>query len=118
MNKFEVFINKNANGKSAQYITSKQKEFARLLKKDLFKVVTTDSISSNAQIFHSCFVDEIRNPGTDKAYEKSWLIIQAYNNKEKHFILIQSPIIERVSQRLIVCLAAMFQDNDNIKLYL
>jgi len=31
-------------------------------------------------IFNSRFVDEIKHFGTDKAFEKSRLVVQAYNN--------------------------------------
>ena len=117
MNESDVFI-KNTEAPMAQYIASRQKDIAGLLEKGVFKVVPTDSILSNAQIFNSRFVDEIKNPGTDKAYEKSRLVVQAYNDKEKDLVLMQLPTMERVSQRLIVCLAAIFQNNDNIKLYL
>jgi hypothetical protein len=52
-------------------------------------------------------VDEIKNPGTDKAFEKSRLVVQAYNDQEKELVLTQSPTIQRVSQRLILCIAAI-----------
>lgn len=63
-------------------------------------------------------MDEIKYADTDKTYKKNWLVIQAYNNQKKDLILTQLPIIQLVSQRLIICLAAIFQDNNNIKLYL
>ncbi len=63
-------------------------------------------------------MDKIKNLGTDKAYEKNRLFVQAYNSKDKNLVPIQSPTIKQVSQRLIVCLAAKFKDNDNIQLYL
>ena len=117
MDKFDVFID-NADAPPAQYTASRQKEINGLLEKSVFKVVTGGDIPSNARIFNSRFVDEVKHAGTDKAYEKSRLVVQAYNDQEKDLVLTQSPTIQRVSQRLIVCLAAMFQDNNNIKLYL
>lgn len=118
MDKFDIFINKNANILSTQYTASRQKEITGLLEKGVLKVVTTEDIPSNTQIFNSYFVDEMKNSGTDKAYEKSQLVVQAYNNKEKDLVLTQSSIIQQVSQCLIVCLATIFQNNNNIKLYL
>ena len=59
------------------------------------------------RLFNSRFVDEIKNKGTDKAFEKSRLVVQAYNDLEKELVLTQSPTIQRVSQRLILCIAAM-----------
>ena len=118
MDGFNVFINKNANVQPAQYTASRQKEVTGLLEKGVFKAVNSEDFPSNARIFNSRYVDKIKNPGTDKAYEKSRLVVQAYNDQKKDLVLTQSPTIQRISQRLIVCLAAMFQDNDNIKLYL
>ena len=67
-------------------------------------------------------MDEIKNPGTDKAFEKSRLVVQAYNDQGKELVLTQSPTIQRVSQRLILCIAAMklYDDTlyDDIRLYL
>jgi hypothetical protein len=51
-------------------------------------------------------VDEIKHPGTDKAFEKFRLVVQAFKDQNKTLVLTQSPIIQRVSQRLIICLAA------------
>ena len=118
MDEFDVFINKNSDAHPAQYTASRQKEITGLLEKGVFKVVTSKDVPSNARIFNSRFVDEVKNAGTDKAYEKSRLVVQAYNDQEKDLVLTQSPTIQRVSQRLIVCLAAMLQDNNNMKLYL
>ena len=117
MDESDVFI-KNTNTSPAQYTASRHKEIARLFEKGIFKVVTTNSIPSNIQILNSRFVNKIKNPDTDKVYEKSQLVVQAYNDKEKDLILTQLLTIQRVSQHLIICLAATFQDNDNIKLYL
>ena len=74
LDKCNIFINKNADVQSAQYITSRQKEIVGLFKKDV-KIVTIKNIPSNAQIFNSHFIDEIKNPGTDKVSKKNWLVI-------------------------------------------
>ena len=74
-------------------------------------------IPSGARLFNSRFVDEVKNPGTEKAFEKSRLVVQAYNDPEKDIVLTQSPTIQRISQRLIVCLAASL-GNATTKLYL
>jgi hypothetical protein len=39
------------------------------------------------RIFNSRFIDEIKDIGTDKTFEKSRLVIQAYNNLKKSIIL-------------------------------
>lgn len=38
-------------------------------------------------------MDEIKNPGTEKAFEKSRLVVQAYNDADKTFVLTESPTI-------------------------
>ena len=104
---------KNSN----QYAASRQKEITGLLKKEIFEIVNQKDISSNIRIFNSRFVDEIKHSGTDNAFEKSRLVIQAYNDEEKTLVLTQSSTIQRVSQRFIICLAVVLQDT-NTKLYL
>lgn len=71
----------------------RQKKIARLLKKKVFKVTTSKDVLSNIQIFNSHFVNKIKNVGTDKAYDKNCLVVQAFNNKDKNLILMQSPTI-------------------------
>ena len=44
-------------------------------------------------------------------------MVQVYNDLNKDHVLTQSPTIQRVSQRLILCLAATLQD-DTTKLFL
>ena len=103
--------------KLPQFTSSRQKEVAGLLEKGVFKLVNSEDVPDDARVFNSRFVDEIKNPGTDKAFEKSRLVVQAYNDLNKDLVLTQSPTIQRVSQRLIICLTATFQ-NESTKLYL
>ena len=95
-----------------QFIVFKQKKVNGLLNKNVFEIV--ENISLNVCIFKSRFVDEIKNAETEKTFEKSRLIIQIYNDKKKKFVLTQSFIIQRVNQRLIICLTAYH----NAKLFL
>lgn len=44
--------------------------------------------------------------------------LQAYNNQEKNLVLILSRIIQQIRWRLIVCFATIFEDIENVKLYL
>ena len=85
-----------------QFIVFKQKKVNGLLNKNVFEIV--ESISSNVRVFKSRFVDEIKNAETEKTFEKSRLIMQIYNDKKKKLVLTQLSIIQRVSQRLIICL--------------
>ena len=49
-------------------------------------------------------MDNIKFPGTDRAFEKSRLVVQAYNDEDKSTILTQSPTVQRASQRLLLSL--------------
>ncbi|EED11915.1 hypothetical protein TSTA_110940 [Talaromyces stipitatus ATCC 10500] len=80
----------------AQFDQSQEKEINGLLENGVFEVVK--------------FVNEIKNQGTDKAFEKSRLVVQAYNDKGKEIVLTQSPIIQRCSQRLLLCLTICITD--------
>ena len=99
-----------------QFINSKQKEISDLLKKKIFEFVNKRDVSSDIRVFNARFINEIKNENTKKTYEKSRLIIQTYNDSEKNQIFIQSSIIQRMNQRLILCIVVMIE-NDSIKLY-
>jgi len=43
-------------------------------------------ILQGVQLFNSRFVNKIKNKGTNKAFKKSQLVIQAYNNLEKELV--------------------------------
>ncbi|KHJ31689.1 hypothetical protein EV44_g3301 [Erysiphe necator] len=53
------------------------------------------------------FVDDIKHRGTEKEYAKSRLVVQMYKDDQKNSVLTQSPTLQRVSQRIILALAAM-----------
>ena len=56
------------------------KEINGLLKKGVFIVITKRDIPQGVRIFNSCFVDKIKHFNINKAFKKSRLIMQAYNN--------------------------------------
>jgi hypothetical protein len=89
------------------YTKSRKKELDGLMKKGVFKIVKSSEVPIDARIFNCRFVDEIKNKGIPQAYEKSRLVVQAFNDKGKDTILTQSPTIQRYSQRLILALAAL-----------
>ena len=68
------------------------------------------------RIFNSKFVDEIKNKGTKKELKKSRLMVQAYNDESKHIVLTQSLTIQRISQRVILSIAAMTAKNTGLYL--
>ena len=98
--------------KGPPFALSRQKELDGLKAKGVFEM-TTDY---NGRLFKSRFVDEIKGKATAQPFEKSRLVIQAYNDDGKKEILTQSPTIQRVSQRIILCIAA--STTPNCKLYL
>jgi hypothetical protein len=85
-----------------------------LLEKEIFLSVNKAEVLSDVRIFSFRFVNEIKHSDTDKAFEKFRLVVQAFKNQNKILVLIQSSIIQRVSQRLIICLAVTL----SMKLYL
>jgi len=92
---------------ATRFSASRQKELTGLLEKGVFEITKLTNVPQGVRLFNSRFVDEVKNKGTDKAFEKSRLVVQAYNDAEKDLVLTQSPTIQRVSQRLILCIAAM-----------
>jgi hypothetical protein len=76
------------------------KELARLLNNHGFEIVEPHDVPADARVSGTRFVDSMKNGGTDKAFEKSRLVVQAFNDSEKETILTQAPIIQRSSQWL------------------
>ncbi len=98
----------------SSFIASRQKKIASLLEKNVFLSINKKNVSTNIRIFNSRFVNEVKNSNTEKTFEKFRLMMQAFNDQDKTFVLTQSSIIQRVSQRLIICLAVTL----SMKLYL
>ncbi len=116
--KFSASISFMLNISSVQFsfTASRAKEIVELLKKEIFESINKDDVSIDVRIFSSRFVNEIKHSDIEKAFEKSRLMMQAFKNQNKILILTQSSIIQRISQRLILCLVIMF--NLEMKLYL
>ena len=79
-----------------------------------------EEIQSSTKVFNSYFDNDIKDLYTDKAYEKSRLVMHTYNDKKKNLVLMHSPKISKVSQSISSCFAAIIRDNDNdiIRFYL
>jgi hypothetical protein len=99
----------------SSFIASRQKKIAGLLEKGVFISVNKENVSTDVRIFSSRFVNEIKHLEIEKAFEKFRLVIQAFNDQNKTLVLTQSSIIQRVSQRLIICLVVSLSQ---MKLYL
>jgi hypothetical protein len=92
----------------SQFAAFRQKEINDLIEKDVFQSVKTVDVSFDVRIFNSRFVDKIKHFDIDKTFEKSRFVVQTFNDQNKNLILTQSSTIQRVNQRLIVCLIVVF----------
>jgi hypothetical protein len=91
-----------------QFAAFRQKKINELIEKDVFQSINKNDVSFDVRIFNFRFVNEIKHFDIDKAFEKSRLVIQTFNDKNKNLVLTQSSTIQRISQRLIVCLIVVF----------
>jgi hypothetical protein len=98
------------------FVKSRRKEIDGLLTKGAFELAHESEVPVGTRIFGSRFVDKVKNSGTAKAFEKSRLVVQAYNDQGKDLILTQSPAVQRVSQRIILALAMTLHDKNKKRL--
>lgn len=84
---------------------SRKTEVDSLIAGGVFEFVQFDETVHEERVFKSRLVDEVKGKGTERPYEKSRLVIQAYNDRGKEEILTQSPTIQRSAQRLILTIA-------------
>lgn len=103
------------SGSGKPFEQSRQKELNGLFEHGVFEIV--DYIPPNSQVFKTRFVDEVKHAGTEKAFEKSRLVVQGYSDSGKDKILMQAPTIQRASQRILLSLAPSLYAQD-MKLYL
>ena len=66
-----VFINQGIT----VFTNSRSSKINGLLEKGVFRVVNRGDVPQGVRIFNSRFVDEIKYPRTDKAFEKSRLVV-------------------------------------------
>ena len=76
------------------FIDSRYKEINGLLKKGVFVVIIEKDVPQGVCIFNSRFINEIKYFSINKAFKKSRLIIQVYNDQGKDLVLTQSLIIQ------------------------
>ncbi|KAJ6039209.1 hypothetical protein N7460_007241 [Penicillium canescens] len=92
---------------------SQNKEIEGLIARGVFDFVQYDPMKHDGvRIFNSRLVNEIKGKATGTPFEKSRLVIQAYNDEGKGMILTQSPTIQRASQRIIVALAPSLSEKN------
>jgi hypothetical protein len=92
----------------SQFVVFRQKEINELIEKDVFQSINKNDVSTNVRIFNFRFINEIKHLDINKTFEKSRLVMQTFNDQNKNLLLTQSFIIQRVNQRLIVCLIVIF----------
>ncbi len=92
------------------FTKSRRKEINDLLKRRVFELIIIENVSWDVRIFNFRFVDKIKHSSTSNAYEKFKLMIQTYNDQNKTLILIQSFIIQRISQQIILALTTCIFD--------
>ena len=86
INELRIFVTDNllSNNKLLpNYEASRQKEISGLLERGVFRIVKRLEIPTTIRIFGSKFVDNIKFKGIAKAFEKSRLVVQAYNDSRK-----------------------------------
>jgi len=89
----------------APFEASMKTEIDSLQASEVFRIEQFDyNKHGDVKVFNSRFVNEIKGK-TTVPYEKSRLVIQAYNDDGKSVILTQSPTIQRASQRVLIALA-------------
>jgi hypothetical protein len=73
-----------------QFAESRHVKVLGLIAKGIFEITTKSEVLGGSRIFNSRFVNKVKNKGTKKAFKKSRLVVQAYNNNEKKLVLTQS----------------------------
>jgi hypothetical protein len=91
---------------------SDKKEIDALVARRVFAFEQYDEQKHVGRIFKSRIVREIKGKQTNTPYEKSRLVIQAYNDAGKEIVLTQSPTIQRASQRLLVAITPTLLKED------
>lgn len=81
------FYYDDVNMKLPLYTLLREKKILGLLEKRVFQFINPKDVPVGIWVFHSRFVDEIKNIGKDKNFEKSCLVLQAYNDFNKIFVL-------------------------------
>lgn len=82
-----LLLTADQSSPQSPFLASRRKELNGLLESGVFEVVDITDVPNGIRVFNSRFVDEIKNPGTDKAFEKSRLVVQAYKDAEKDLVL-------------------------------
>jgi len=99
-----------------QFAKSHYTKILGLLEKGVFEIKTKPEVLGGSHIFNSRFVNEVKNKGTNKAFTKSRLVVQTYNNNKKRLVFTQLLTIQRISQQIILCIATIVQETTRLYL--
>lgn len=94
-----------SNMVDSRFAQSRMAEFNSLMNRGVFSIVPTTE-TGTSRVYGSRFVDTIKFAGKPQAHEKSRLVVQAYNDNN-HGLLTHAPTVQRLSQRLLLCLCAI-----------
>ena len=72
---------------SANFQTFRLKEFNELFEKRVFEIINIEDLFIKARVFDNRFVNQMKNKKTEMVFEKSRLLMQAFNDSKKHKIL-------------------------------
>lgn len=91
-----------------RFATSRAVELNSLVEQGVFSIVPSAHANGH-RLFGAHFVDLFKKERTAHAFEKSRLVIQAFNDKQ-HGMLTHALTVQRPSMRLLLCLCAMDDD--------
>ena len=101
----------------ALFKASCKQEINGLIIKEVFNFIEYNPIKyTGIYIFNLRLINKVKGKATDSPYKKLRLVIQVYNNNKKEVILIQSLIIQRASQRVIIIIALSLAQLPNKKI--
>lgn len=95
-------------GPNGPFVDSRKQEVNGLLEQGVFVIVQPHDVPQGSRFFSCRFVDEVKYKA-GAPYEKSRLVVQGHNDKDKEFVLTQAPTIQRCSQRMIFLLAVILK---------
>lgn len=91
-----------------RFIESRQKEYDGIVAKGGVKVVNRSDLPANANFVGNRYVLTIKNPNTIEELFKARWVLLGHHDKLRHLIANDSPMLMRMSLRIILSLAVIF----------
>ena len=70
-----IYIFRFISSLFANFQTSHLKKFNKLLEKRVFEIINIEDLFTKTRVFENRFMNQIKNEGIEKAFEKSRFII-------------------------------------------